>query len=155
MHFPIIKLETIDTPVSDFEINLPAEDPCLDTYTDYCGDLYNTEDRKAVINSDWLKRLFDGFATINTEDETITFLDRNTIERNFREYLKELTHKLADEADKEELSGFMFRWAGVDFRDFPTLFYLDYVQTSFSFIEDSVYLAGQTYKIGNIFDAHA
>ena len=155
MHFHVIKFEKIDTPVEDFDTELPYEDPTLLRYTDYYGEIISAEERKAVINSVWLKDLFDGVATIDTKAETITFLDEKTIKKSFKEYLKGLTSEMADKAEKEKLSGFEFRYAGVEYKGAPTLFCIDdYVQTSFSFIEDAFYHANETWKFGNIFDAH-
>lgn len=155
MHFPIIKLEKIDTKVEDFDIDLPEEDPCLLSYTDYYGEIYNPEDRKNVINSVWLANLLDGYATIDTEAEAITFLNEDIIRGNFKKYLKRITSHLVELAKKEKLTSFDFRWAGIEYQDNSTIFcFENYCQKSFEFIADAFYHAGETWKIGNIFDAH-
>lgn len=160
MHFPIIAIEKLDTPVAGWTLSLDYEDSCLLAHTDYYGDIYLPEQRKEVIESDWLKNLFDGIATINPNAETITFFDAKTIENTIRDVLNDKAKELYLMARKGNLRGFDLRYAGYHWRDFFTLFYngtgtyADYGQTSMDFVEDSVYLAGQTVRIGNIFDAH-
>ena len=158
MHFPIIVIEKLDTPIEDWVLSLDYEDRCLLEHTDYYGDMYLPEDRKAVIESDWLKNLFDGIATVNPNAETITFLDEKTICHTIREWFVNEAEHLSHMAKAGRVSAFDFRYAGEHWRDFFTLFYncteSEYGQTSMDFIENSVYLAGQTVRIGNIFDAH-
>ena len=153
-HFAIIALERIETEKEDFMKELPYDDYTLNAHTDYFGDIYTEEERKAVIKSKWLKNLFDGYAEIDTKKETITFLDRETIRQNFKSALKDIVGDLYAKAVAGELSGFEFRYAGIEYKEHATMFYLDCGYTSFQFIEDAVYYAGETFKIGNIFDAH-
>lgn len=154
MHFPIIKIEPIDLAREDWDIGLGYEDATLNEHTDYYGELYSPEDRKAVIESKWFKELFAGIATIDTEKETITFLDRGTIEKTLQDYYLEAAKSLYYEAQKERVSGYSFRSAGERFRDFYPLFVEGYGMTSLQFVENAPYRTGQTVQIGNIFDAH-
>lgn len=156
MHFPVIRLEKPETEKQDFTEHLPYDDYTLLSHTDYFGEVYNATERQCVIKSAWLADLFKGIATLNTETETITFLDKETVTANFKDYLKKLTESLAEKAEKETLSGYELKMAGEDYKDCGILFCLpeDYVQTTMDFIDDARYMAGRTYKIGNIFDAH-
>lgn len=154
MHFPIIKFESIDSDKKDWDINLPFEDPCLTEHTDYYGDLYSEEERKNVIHSKWLKELFEGIATINEEEETITILDSDTVRNTLNKYYEEIVDELKQLADAEKLTPYQIRRAGESYKDFDTLFYYGYGRTSFDFIEDCLYMPGTTLRIGNIFDAH-
>lgn len=154
MHFPIIKLEPIDLAREDWDMDLGYEDGCLNEYTDYYGEIYSPEDRRAVIESKWLKELLDGIATIDTEKETITYLDKQTIQNTLDDYYLQKATELFEKAGQQRIRGYDFRSAGERFRDFYTLFVEDYGKTSLSFVEDALYYAGETRQIGNIFDAH-
>ena len=156
MHFPIIALEKIDTPVEDWAVDLPYDDATLHRFTDYAGELYSDEERKRVINSEWFKNLFDGYADVDTEKETITFYSVEKCAESFKRYLREKTEELYNLALDNKLTGFELKWSGVEYNHYPELFYVDgsYVQTSFDFIDDARYYAGETLRIGNIFDAH-
>lgn len=154
MHFPIIKLESLETEKADFETSLDYEDSTLNMWTDYYGELYTDSEREKVIKSNWLKEIFDGVATVDTEKETVTFLDSGTIRQTFREYLLELTTKLHEEAERGELRGFELRYATVEYKEFDAMFYIDCGYTCFELIENAEWHAGETWKIGNIFDAH-
>lgn len=173
MHFPIITIESLETEKADFMTDFDYEDPVLNANTDYYGIKYCEEKRRDVINSDWLSNLLKGYATIDTEKETITFLDADTIRANFTKYIRDLAQKLVDEMNaelgKEKAScsflGYKFRNAGEEYRGYDadgkiadwgysTFFYDGYGMTSFAFIENAIWHAGETVKIGNIFDAH-
>ena len=154
MHFPIIKLEPIDLPREDWDIDLNYEDCCLNRHTDYYGDIYNEEDRRKVITSDWFRELLDGIATIDTEKETITYCDKETIQNTLYDYYLQQAQDLFEQAGQQQISGYDFRCAGTKFRRFDTLFVEDYGMTSLDFVEDAIYYAGETRQIGNIFDAH-
>lgn len=154
MHFPIIKLEPIDVPSEDWCTDLSYEDSVLNENTDYYGELYNDEDRRNVITSEWLEELLDGIATIDKKKETITFLDKDTIKRTLNAYYSELTSELHDKAESGNLEAYDLRRASKKFRDDETLFYIDWGFTSLDFAEEAMYRAGETYKFGNIFDAH-
>ena len=154
MHFPIIKIEPIDLARDGWDIDLNYEDSCLNEHTDYYGDIYPPEARRRVIESKWLKELLEGIATIDTEKETITFLDKATIQNTLYDYYLQQAETLFKEAGKQLIRGYDFRSAGERFRDFDTLFVDDYGKTSLQFVEDAQYYAGETRQIGNIFDAH-
>ena len=154
MHFPIIKIEPIDLPKEAWSTDLDYDDWTLNEHTDYYGDIYNAEERKQVIKSNWLKELFDGIATIDTERETITFLDKQTIRNTLYDYYIQKVQELSEAASQQKLSGYNFRDAGYRFRGFYTLFMEGYGKTSLQFVEDAQYYAGETWQIGNIFDAH-
>lgn len=154
MHFPIIKLEPIDLAREDWDRDLGYEDSTLNMWTDYYGQIYRDRERESVIKSEWLKKLLDGVATIDTEKETITFLDAGTIRQTFREYLLELTTRLHEEAERGELRGFELRYATVEYKEYDTMFYIECGYTCYEFIENAAWHAGETWRIGNIFDAH-
>lgn len=154
MHFPIICIEKLDTPKEEWVANLPYDDRTLNEHTDYYGEMYTKEERLDVIRSKWLKDLFDGFATVDARKGTITFLDQDTVARRFKDYLINITEELYNKAKVHNLHAYELRLAGIEYKGFSTLFYKDYGQTSFDFIDDAKYMAGQTFRIGNIFDAH-
>lgn len=154
MHIPIIAIEKIDTSVEDLLTDLGYEDDVLNYYTDYYGDIYSAEDRKEVINSDWLKSFLKGIATVDSEKETITFLDADTIQNTQREYLKRHTEEMYNRACSGELKMWEYRHSTDEYDDYSCMFYHDYGKTAYMFIEDAHYFAGQTVRIGNIFDAH-
>lgn len=154
MHFPIIKIEPIGLAREDWELDLGYEDACLNEHTDYYGDIYSPEDRREVIESEWLKELLEGIATIDTEKETITFLDKATIQNTLYDYYLQSAKELLVLASKQKAYGYDFRDTGSRFRGFDTLFMEGYGQTSLDFVENAQYYAGETRQIGNIFDAH-
>lgn len=155
MHFPIIAIESLETERADFIEELNYEDSTPNRYCDYYGEKYDEEEREKAIKSSWLKKLFEGIATIDEEKETITFLDEESVRGTIRNYLIQLTENLHSDAEKGELTVFDLRWAAKEYKGFSTLFYADgYGHTSFEYIEDAPYCAGKTFKIGNIFDAH-
>lgn len=155
MHFPIIVLEDKDKKKEDWTKELSQEDATLVENTDYYGDRYTNDERKNVIASKWLENFFEGIAIVNVEDESITFLDFQTIKKTLRTYYREVAKELTDFAEDGYLSGFIIRQAGKNFRDSDTLFVFENCGlTSMQFIEDAPFYAGKTYKIGNIFDAH-
>lgn len=154
MHFPIIKIEPIDLAREDWDIHLDYEDACLNEHADYYGELYSEEDRREVIESEWFKKMLEGIATIDTEKETITFLDKRTIQNALNDHYLQSAKELLERANQQRVSGYNFRSAGSRFRGFYTLFVEDYGKTSLEFVEDAQYYAGETRQIGNIFDAH-
>lgn len=159
MHFPIICLESYDIKVEDFEINLPYEDACLNEHCDYYGEIYDSEERRRVITSEWFKNLFAGYADVDIEKETITFRDNNTVYAVFSDYLKQLTETLYEKACKGELSGYEMHIACDSYDDCMALFFMNhdycgYGKTSFDLLDDAKLYAGQTFRIGNVFDAH-
>ena len=153
MHFPIIKIEPIDLAREYWDIRLSRKDPVLKENTDYYGEIYSESERRKVIESSWLKKLFEGIATIDTKEETITFLDLDTISTTLNEYFHDCANRLFA---MKELSGFDFRVVGSDFRNYYTLFVgvEGCGMTSVQFVEAAIYHAGETFRIGNIFDAH-
>lgn len=160
MHFPIICIENVATPKEKWH-EPDCEDACLNEYTDYYGEQYSEEERKEVINSAWFEDLFQNIAVVNKEKETITFLDPDILEKNIQKYLKIQAMQLVVKAEEKGLRVYDFWKAAAQYRGYDTLFYdcsdssgYGYGKTSMDFIEDSTYHAGQTVKIGNIFDAH-
>jgi len=157
MHFPIIALENVETLKKDWCDDLPFDDKTLQEHTDYYGDVYNSEERRDVVNSDWFAELLDGYATLDKKRYTITFHDVDTCRRHFEEYLEDLTKELYEKAKNHTLNGYHLYVAANEYKGCSALFYLSddgYAQTSFDFLDDATYRAGKTYKIGNIFDAH-
>ena len=155
MHFDIICLEPFGSKREDWAEPDAMEDPVLIANTDYIGYRHSDHDRKMTIKSKWFKTLVSPYATIDTEKETITFLDRETIRKNFQDYLIEVTEKLHEQALERKLSGFEFRFAGREWKGYPTLFYMDGCgRTNFEMFEYAEWYADQTYQIGYIYDAH-
>jgi len=155
MHFPLIKFEKIDTPIEDWDIDVDPESVSIQANTDYYGELYNAEERRSIIESKWLKNFFDGIAIIDTEKETITFLNPDVIDTTLKNYLIHVTSDLYVEAQKKKLRGYSLRSAGKYYKDCISMFNIDdYWQDSFDFIDDAHFHAGETWMIGNIFDAH-
>ena len=155
MHFPIICLENVDTPVEDWCDDLPYDDKTLQEHTDYYGELYNAEQRRETIYR--LGLFFKGFADVDPDKETVTFKDEKTCDRHRMSYYYELAEELYHKAEDGKIKWFDFYQAATEYNDYSTLFYLadgGYAQTSMSFVDDCIYNAGKTYRIGNIFDAH-
>lgn len=100
MHFPIIKIEPIDLAREGWDIDLNYEDSCLNEHTDYYGDIYPPEARQRVIESKWLKELLEGIATIDTDKETITFLDKATIQNTLYDYYLQQAETLVQRSRK-------------------------------------------------------
>ena len=157
MHFPIICLENVDTPVEDWVDCLPYDDKTLQEHTDYYGEMYNAEDRKNAIKSSWLTMFFHDFADLDVEKETVTFKDEKTCDRHRMRYYRELAEELYDKAQDNHIRWYDFYQAANEYNDNSILFYLaddGYAQASMPFVDDCIYHAGKTYRIGNIFDAH-
>lgn len=154
MHFPIISLEDMSVDKADFMSDIDYEDSVLNAHTDYYGEIYTEEERRRVICSRWLADLLFGIATIDTEAETITFLDAETIESTMRQYYIEITKRLYEQAEDGELRLYDLEEAAECFRGCDALFYKEYGMTSMMFVREASYYAGQTLKFGNIFDAH-
>ena len=154
MHFPIIVIEDIDVPKEAFITKLDYDDRTLCENTDYYGDIHEKKVRKTIISSDWLEDFLDGIATIDVKNETITFLDKETIKENFQNYLLEAAKALCRKGREKKLSVFDFWTASRRYKDYPVLFYWGHGLTSLDFVDDAALHAGKTFKIGNIFDAH-
>ena len=154
MHFPIIKLEAVETRPEDWDTSLNEEDSVLCENTDYYGSIYSEEDRKNVINSSWLWNFLRGIANLDVEKETITFLDKDIVEKTIQDYLVERLDILKDRAVEGKLRLYELRSLATDFRDCSTLFYYEYGMTSFDFVDEGRYMPNTTFRIGNIFDAH-
>jgi len=155
MHFPLIRLEEIDRPVEDWDVNVDYDDARILEHTDYCGEIYSEEERKRVINSEWLSELFDGIATLDKEKETITFLNPDTIETTLSNYYIHLTSDLHIEALKKKVKAYNLYSAANYYKDCWSLFNIgEWWQTSMDFMDDAHWHAGETWRIGNIFDAH-
>lgn len=145
----------MSTQKKDWVDCLPYDDSVLNANTDYYGEKYYKEERLNVVRSKLLKELLDGYATVDSKKGTITFFDRETIEKNFNNYLLSLTKTLYEKACDGVLRGYELVFASKDYKDCWALFFMNgYGKTSFDFIEDSRYWASQTFRIGNIFDAH-
>ena len=160
MHFPIICIENMATP-KEYWHEPDREDFCLNKHIDYYGEQYSAEERKDVITSGWLERLFDGIATVDSDAETLTFKDAKTIRFTIQDWFTDETERLHKMAVAGRLNAFDLRTAGEEFRGCLTLFYncmedtgCCYGLTSMDFVEDAKYFAGKTVAIGNIFDAH-
>ena len=154
MHFPIIILEDPNTDVDNWDINID-NDACIESHTDYIGDIYNKQERNDVINSIWLSDLLDGFATLDTKEETITFLDKEKCERRFKDYLEDIAKNLYEKAQDGKLDYYDLVDIGYHYKEYWSLFVVEtFAETSLNFIYNAQWRAGKTYRIGNIFDAH-
>lgn len=154
MHFPIIILENPETDVDNWQTVLDG-DACIESHTDYTGDLYNEQERKDAINSPWFSGMLDGFATLDTEKETITFFDQEKCKRRFNDYMEYVTGNLYKLAQEHKLNVYDLKDAGDFYKDYWFLFVVEsFAETSFEFIYNAQWRAGKTYRIGNIFDAH-
>lgn len=156
MHFPIIQLSNCPLEKEDyFSMFSVCEDSTIQAWTDYVGDAYSDQERKELIRSSWFKNFWEGIAVVDTEKETITYLDEETIKHTLNaEY-----HKKIDSIQKTLTEGRMhsaweFRNEGNQWRDCDSLFFDDYGMTSMRLIEDAHYNAGETFYIGGILDAH-
>lgn len=155
MHFPIIAIESLETDRADWKRDLGYEDSALNEHTDYYGEMYSEVERRRYIKSGHLAKLLDGIATVDTERETITFLDADTINKTIQDYFQSKAKELTAQSF---LSGWAFKNVGFYWRGSSTMFFkcfeYQYGQTSVDFVEAAPYHAGETVQIGNIFDAH-
>lgn len=153
MHFPIIEIVSDKNELGKFGI---YEDVTLEYFTDYYGDEYSEEERIETIEQ--LKEFFDGLATVNVENGTVTVNSSGTIRHDLIEYHKKLLEKLRNEADKDESISRRFlelRKAGHFYKDDDAMFFYDGGgYTSMQFVEDLVFSAGKILYIGKIYDAH-
>lgn len=155
MHFPIIILEKPDTDVDNWDIDVPTNDACIESHTDYTGGLYDKQERNDVINSPWLRDLLDGYATLDTEKETITFLDKDMCDRRFKDYLEDFTKDLYEKAQERTLDHYDLIDLVENYKGYWCLFVVEtFCETSLRFVDYAKWRAGKTYRIGNIVDAH-
>lgn len=154
MHFPIIKLEPTFLDKEDWDVDLDYEDSTLNYHTDYYGEIYSDKERRGVIESAWLKDLLDGIAIVDEEKEAIQLLDAETIRKTLQDYLVQLTARHAEEAKAGKLRESDVFCDMFYYKGYWAMFYLDRGYTSYEFVEDAAYYAGNVYRIGNIFDAH-
>lgn len=153
MHFPII--EILSEGQERGEYSHMYEDATLNYFTDYYGEEYTEEDRKDTIKSEWLEEFFEGIAKVDPEKETITFLSNTEIANTLHRYYFDLLERLAEVKTGVCMLFYQLRLAGTEYRDNPVMFWKDGCgHTSMGFIEDATFYAGQTFKIGNIYDAH-
>ena len=155
MHIQIMNLEALETDRQNFRTSVNEEDKVIMEEVDYVGDMYNEEDRRDAIESEWFERFFDGIAEVNMEKETVRFYERDVIEGTIRDYLRELTSEMAEAAEIGDLLVWDVISAGKYYKGDLTLLCMEgVVYTSLGFIHEAPYLAGKTMRIGNIFDAH-
>lgn len=156
MHFPIIQISDCPLEKEDYiSMFSVCEDSTIQAWTDYVGDEYSEQKRKELICSSWFKQLWDGIAVVDTEKETITYLDVETIYRTLKaEYQKKIDSIQESLESGTMCSAWKFRNEGYRWRNFCSLFFDGCGMTSMELIEDAPYNAGKTFYIGGILDAH-
>jgi hypothetical protein len=162
MHFPIICLEDINTPREEWLECLPYDDATLNYNTDYYGEKYDEDDRQGVIQSKWLKDMFEGIAIVDPVTESLYYHNQEAINNTWQKYLMSKASELYEKAGAEKLKYYDLYSAGLLYKNYDALFFLNcmpastgYALTSLSFIDECrYYLADKTIRIGNIFDAH-
>ena len=158
MHFPIIEIK--DKPVKkDERMSYCAlcDDSCINYNTDYVGDEYDDDQRARLFDAEYLPKFFDGIATVDASNESITFLDDDTIRNTFDVEIRKAIDSLYK--NKSKYGGCVkpddLAYIGNYWRGFDMLFFCDgAADTSGGFISYARYYAGKTLYIGNVFDAH-
>lgn len=154
MHFPIIEILG-EGEERGYSIHGMYEDTTLNYFTDYFGEPYSKTEREDVINSGLFADFFKGIATVDPEKETITFLSRETIVGTLHDYYVNLVNNLAAPATSISELFSELRFAGEYYKGDSMMFiFAGAGKSSMQFIEDAPHLAGQTFKIGEIYDAH-
>lgn len=155
MHFPVVEILEEQKPKKDWVTNLDMyDDGVIRAETDYVADPYNKQERKEAIEGH-LTDLFEGIATIDYEEESLTFLDKDTIIRTILSAKRDKLDELIERLDKGYHLYWDLREGGKCFRDNYSLFWFNgYGETSAQFIEDAPYWAGKKMYFGNIIDAH-
>lgn len=161
MHFPIICLEDINTPKEKWLEVLPYDDATLNYNTDYYGEKYTEDHRQGVIQSQWLKNMFEGIAVVDPVTESLYFYNQEAINQTRQRYLISKASELYEKACAEKLKYYDLYSSGMLYKGYDVIFfnnldpnYSGYAQTSLSFIDDCRLFADRTIRIGNIFDAH-
>ena len=156
MHFPIICLTHSDDPEKFASYQEIEEDGIIQANTDYVGKKYSKEDRRRlIIESDYLKNVFRGIATINPEEETLTFLPDEQIRETLHNEYKYILELLQERLDSGRFCGWDLRDAGNIFRGCEYLFYVeDCGLTSMRLVENAIYYTNKTFYFGNVYDAH-
>ena len=154
MHFPVIELLKEKKPKEEWaDCFSVSGDETILSETDYVADPYNDEERKEAINGH-ITEMFKGIATINYEEESLTFLSRDEIAKTILRAKKEAIEHLLEHYENN-LWYIDIRQAGKYYRDNWSLFWFNNCgYTTAQFIEDTPYYAGQTFYFGNILDAH-
>lgn len=157
MHFPIIELKDHRIPkderMSAYEL---YDDSCINYNTDYVGDEYTEVQRKNYLMSGSLQKLFEGIATVNVVEESITFLNYNTVDSTTRAQMKECLERLLKSLEGDgRVRPNDLVYEGQLWRNHEELFhYESCAHTSGNLVSDAVWYAGKTLYIGAIFDAH-
>lgn len=155
MHFPIIQLSEQPLEKKDWITTVSMEDDCIiNRYTDYIGDRYTEEERYDMIKNH-LPYLFNGIASVDIKNQTITFLSKEKIKKTLEKEVEKILDAINSYQKERGVSFFPFRYHGAHFRMCDTLLWFDgCAYTSASFMEDAVYYEGKTLYIGAIYDAH-
>lgn len=154
MHFPIIEILG-EGEWRGYSMQDMYDDATINYFTDYFDEPYSKKEREDVINSGIFADFFKGVATVDPEKETITFLSRETIVGTLHDYYVNLVNNLAAPATSVSELFSELRFAGQYYKGDKMMFmFAGYGRTSMQFIEDAPLLAGQTFKIGEIYDAH-
>ena len=125
MHFPIITLYNCKPTASELHTTPSGmyEDRTISYNTDYFGEEYTKEQRDKLLHSDYLKKFFDGIATVNPGKGTITFLDADTIRNTLADYASKQLDALKERLESRKLRLYDFRSAGDDFRGGDYMFW--------------------------------
>lgn len=154
MHFPIIRL-TYKKENKAIDIDELKKSPAVQQYTDYIGHKYSDEERKNEIGSEWFKNFFDGIAEVDANAETVTFHSEETIKHTLEDYFSDIMFKLSNTDQSVYSLFFYLRHYGTFYKHSHSLFDVDgVVLPSMAFVEDTHYFAGQTFYVGDIYDAH-
>lgn len=155
MHFPIVEILSDGEKKGQFSHIFDEGDTTINYFTDYAGEKYRKAERDYLIHGDNFADFFEGIANVDPEKETITFLSKETIVGTLHDYYVNLVNNLAAPATSVSELFSELRFAGEYYKNDSMMFiFAGYGKSSMQFIEDAPYLAGQTFKIGEIYDAH-
>lgn len=153
-HFDIIQLYR-DGESSKLDFNDFIDDPLIKTETYYVDDIAKGDQRKEAITH--LKKVISPFANVDIDNETLTFHDKQTVEKRYIQQIKEATEAFQKHfTENRHFVGRIRLKDSIDNLTCGDLFFYDgYGRTLSSILTE--YLDGympETLHIGDIFDAH-
>jgi len=151
MHFPII--EILENDFSAKSITLNHDDPVLNANVDYIWEEYPEAERKVAI--ELLGKCLEGIANVDIQKETITFLGYSRIEETLDDYVEKIIRDVSNITSRAGIKFWHLRELATRYKRDYSLFWINGVgYTSIEFVEHAIYHAGDTFKIGKIYDAH-
>lgn len=124
-------------------------------YSDYIRDeINNPKERKEALLG--LAEDLKGVAAVDIEEETVTFLDPDTVKETYRANMEAKLAELNAKARAGRLDDILFRVCGAEFRNNNDLIVLDDGGTMclVTFIGNMTYPGERMFHVGAILNAH-